>query len=155
MIRAARIVAGLGVVAATVHAGAVVRIDLGGTGELPSEILDTQEASLLERLFLQLGEYGQGKRQAFSVAWRLEGMTPFTLEVLEACALVPWGETVTYGELAHRIGNPGAVRAVGTALGRNPLPILIPCHRVLSGSGIGGFSGGMEWKRRLLGVEGL
>lgn len=162
MIRTARHVAGLGPITATVSNGAVVGIELArleaglqGGEEVVSGPADSQETAVLGQLFGELEQYAQGKRAAFSVPWRLEGMTAFAVQVLEACAEIPFGETVTYGQLAHRIGNPGAVRAVGGALGRNPLPILIPCHRVLSGSGIGGFSGGLEWKRRLLGVEGL
>lgn len=161
MIRQARHVAGLGPIAATVSEGAVVRIELDDLEErnddasdLPLVLPDPEEKYLLERLFLQLEEYAQGKPRGFSVPWRLKGVTPFTVQVLEACADIPWGKTLTYGELAHRIENPGAVRAVGGALGRNPLPILIPCHRVLSGIGLGGFSAGQAWKRRLLEAEG-
>lgn len=162
MIRQARHVAGLGPIAATISAGAVVRIELGrleaeigSEAEMASALPDAQDSLLLGLLFAELEQYAQGKRHAFTVPWRLEGMTAFTELVLKACAEIPFGETITYGQLAHRIENLGAVRAVGGALGRNPLPILIPCHRVLAGNGIGGFSGGLEWKRRLLGVEGL
>lgn len=85
------------------------------------------------------------------------GIPDFHRRIYRALALVPYGTTVTYGALAHRIGEPGAARAVGAALGRNPWPVLIPCHRVLaSGHKLGGFSapGGVATKRALLGLEG-
>lgn len=148
---------GLGLVSATVHKGFLVDLDLGGMPgqDLSEAVPGSDEARLLDQVFAELSEYAGGKRRVFTLPWRLEGMTDFGRQVLGACAEIPWGETATYGELAHRIGNPGAVRAVGGALGRNPLPIVIPCHRVLAASGIGGFSGGLDWKRRLLGVEAI
>ena len=82
------------------------------------------------------------------------GGTAFQRQVWQAIAAIPAGETKTYGELARAIGNPGAVRAVGTACGRNPLPLFIPCHRVVAANGgIGGFSAGLPWKRLLLSIE--
>jgi methylated-DNA-[protein]-cysteine S-methyltransferase len=87
----------------------------------------------------------------------LEGLTPFARRVLETLRRTRPGETLSYGDLARRAGRPGAARAVGTALRRNPVPLLVPCHRVLAAGGrIGGFSapGGLETKRRLLEAEG-
>ncbi|MGH2729605.1 MAG: methylated-DNA--[protein]-cysteine S-methyltransferase [Actinomycetota bacterium] len=82
--------------------------------------------------------------------------TGFTRRVLRGVARVPKGRVTTYGALAARIGHPGAARATGTALGRNPIPILVPCHRVLPGSGgVGGYGGGSERKRFLLELEGV
>ncbi len=82
--------------------------------------------------------------------------SPFQAEVLAALTAVPRGSVTTYGELARRIGHPGAARAVGTALGRNPVPIVVPCHRVLpSTGGLGGYGGGTERKRLLLELEGV
>lgn len=82
--------------------------------------------------------------------------TEFQQQVWEAMRKIGFGRTSTYGELAKAIGRPKAVRAVGGACGANPIPVLIPCHRVVAGGGkLGGFSGGLDWKRRLLGAEGL
>jgi methylated-DNA-[protein]-cysteine S-methyltransferase len=80
--------------------------------------------------------------------------TPFQLSVWEILRSIPRGRTLTYGEVAKRVGNPGASRAVGSAVGANPICIVIPCHRVLaSGCKLGGFSSGLDWKRRLLRIE--
>jgi methylated-DNA-[protein]-cysteine S-methyltransferase len=80
----------------------------------------------------------------------------FTRQVLEACATVPFGQTVSYGDLARAVGSPRAARAVGQALGRNRMPLIVPCHRVLAaGGGLGGFGGGLEMKQRLLKLEGF
>lgn len=82
--------------------------------------------------------------------------TEFQQQVWQAMRKIGFGRTSTYGELARAIGRPKAVRAVGGACGANPIPVLIPCHRVVAGGGrLGGFSGGLDWKRRLLGAEGL
>jgi methylated-DNA-[protein]-cysteine S-methyltransferase len=79
------------------------------------------------------------------------GATEFQQQVWRALLRIPCGKTCTYGELANEIGSPNATRAVGSACGANPIPVLVPCHRVLaSGGSIGGFSGGLDWKRRLL-----
>ena len=87
----------------------------------------------------------------------LEGLAPFHRRVFEALHRTGPGETLTYGHLASLAGSPGAARAVGQALKRNPLPILVPCHRVLAANGLGGFSllGGLEAKRQLLALEGV
>jgi methylated-DNA-[protein]-cysteine S-methyltransferase len=103
--------------------------------------------------------YAAGKRIDFSMlALDLQGVGDFHRQIYEAARRVGWGETVTYGELARRVGSPGAARAVGQAMGRNPIPLIIPCHRVLaSGHKIGGFSafGGAVTKTRLLALEGV
>ena len=84
----------------------------------------------------------------------LSGGTSFQRKVWEALLQIPAGQTESYGQLAAALGRPGAARAVGSACGANPIPLLIPCHRVLaSGGGLGGFSGGLHWKRRLLARE--
>lgn len=103
----------------------------------------------------QLREYFAGKRRRFDVPYSLAG-TPFQTSVWREVAAIPYGETRTYGDIARAIGRPGAVRAVGTAVGANPLPILVPCHRVLPATGgLGGFRGGTDWKRFLLFQEGF
>jgi methylated-DNA-[protein]-cysteine S-methyltransferase len=110
----------------------------------------------LDRARRQLDEYFAGERQQFDldVDWRL--VRPgFYSRVLRNTAKLPFGTTSTYGEIAARAGNPRAYRAAGTALGRNPIPIVVPCHRVLpSGGDIGGYGGGPEMKEFLLRLEG-
>lgn len=86
----------------------------------------------------------------------LSGGTKFRLRVWAELRRIPRGETRSYGEIADELGKRKAARAVGGACGANPIPVLIPCHRVLAASGgLGGFSGGLEWKRRLLAIEGV
>jgi len=83
-------------------------------------------------------------------------LTDFQRRVHEACAAIPYGSTMTYGELAAKVGHPGAARAVGQVMATNPVPLVHPCHRVLaSGGGLGGFGGGLPMKRRLLELEGI
>lgn len=110
-------------------------------------------------LVRELREYFAGTRRDFSLPLRAEG-TPFQREVWEALRRIPCGETRSYAELARELGRPGAARAVGQANGRNPLPIVVPCHRVLAADGgIGGYMGawgtgsGIATKRWLLGHE--
>ena len=104
----------------------------------------------------QLSEYFAGQRREFDLPLDLSGVTPFRAEVLRALMRVPYGETTTYAELARAVGNPKAVRAVGSACATNPLPILIPCHRVLRTDGsLGGYRGGEAAKRFLLRLEGI
>ena len=100
----------------------------------------------------QLQEYARGERRVFELELDLVG-SEFELRVWNALRAIPWGRTRTYGEIAQAIGAPSASRAVGRANGRNPLPIVVPCHRVVSGTGLGGFSGGLEVKQRLLALE--
>lgn len=102
---------------------------------------------------LQLGAYFAGDRQAFDLALRPQG-TDFQLQVWQALSTIPYGDTWSYRELAETIGNPKAVRAVGSANGRNPLPIVVPCHRVIGSNGsLTGFGGGLENKQILLALE--
>ena len=101
----------------------------------------------------QLGEYFAGQRRAFDLPLNLSG-TDFQVSVLRALLEIPYGETVSYGEIAKRIGRPRAVRAVGAANGRNPLPIIVPCHRVIGSTGdLTGFGGGLDTKEALLRLE--
>ncbi len=103
----------------------------------------------------QLEQYFAGERRAFElpIDWRL--CAGFGRRVLDATARVPFGELVTYKQVATAAGSPRASRAAGNALGANPLPIVVPCHRVVhSGGGLGGYTGGLERKIALLGVEG-
>lgn len=101
----------------------------------------------------QLGEYFDGKRQAFDLPLRLSG-TEFQMLVLDELRRIPYGETTSYGDIAARIGRPKAVRAVGAANGRNPIPIVVPCHRVIGAGGdLTGFGGGLGTKEALLRLE--
>jgi len=102
----------------------------------------------------QLGEYFAGRRRGFELALAPRG-TEFQRRVWRALADIPFGRTISYGELARRIGKPSASRAVGLANGANPLPIIVPCHRVIGADGsLTGFGGGLPIKRRLLALEG-
>ena len=102
----------------------------------------------------QLEEYFAGTRHSFSLPLAPRG-TPFQLSVWRALQAIPYGETISYGELARRIHLPGAARAVGLANGANPLPIIVPCHRVIGADGsLTGFGGGLPIKRALLSLEG-
>lgn len=109
---------------------------------------------MLSRAQHQLDEYFEGRRRAFDVRldWRLT--QGFRRDVLRATAQIPYGGTASYLEVATRAGRPAAVRAAGSALATNPLPILVPCHRVLrTGGALGAYRGGIEAKARLLGLE--
>lgn len=102
----------------------------------------------------QLGEYFAGERHTFDLPLAPAG-TPFQLAVWAALRTIPYGETVSYGELAQRLRRPNGARAVGLANGTNPLPIIVPCHRVIGADGsLTGFGGGLSIKRALLSLEG-
>lgn len=112
----------------------------------------------LEDVAGQVTAYLEGTRQTFDLPVDLAGLTPFQQRVLQAVARVPRGKVATYAEIARRIDRPGAARAVGQALRRNPIPIIIPCHRVLaSDGGLGGYTGrgGVRTKKQLLALEGV
>jgi O-6-methylguanine DNA methyltransferase len=104
----------------------------------------------------QLSEYFRGERNHFEVPLDVSGITPFTQDVLKATSEVPFGHLTSYRGIAERIGKPSATRAVGNALGRNPIPVIIPCHRIVrSDSSLGGYTGGVRIKERLLTLEGV
>lgn len=101
----------------------------------------------------QLNEYFAGRRKEFDLPLKFNG-TEFQVSVLEALQDIPYGQTTSYGEIAKRIGRPKAVRAVGAANGRNPIPIVVPCHRVIGSTGdLTGFGGGLDTKEALLRLE--
>lgn len=106
-------------------------------------------------VFSQLDEYYAGKRQTFDTKVAVKG-TPFQMSVWHELEKIPYGKSSSYGAIAAAIGKPAAVRAVGTAVGSNPISILIPCHRVLTSvQGIGGYAGGLPAKQALLATEGI
>ena len=108
---------------------------------------------VLARAEAQLGEYFAGSRREFDVPLAPEG-TEFQHRVWHTLRAIPFGVTISYAELARRLGEPSAIRAVGAANGRNPIPVIIPCHRVIGSDGsMIGFGGGIELKKRLLQME--
>jgi O-6-methylguanine DNA methyltransferase len=111
------------------------------------------DSSKLKLEIRQIKEYFSGRRKKFSMKLYIDG-TPFQKKVWNAIAKVGYGKTASYDRLAKEIRNPKALRAVGTACGKNPLPIVIPCHRIISKNGsIGGFGGGIGLKRKMLEIE--
>jgi len=133
-------------------------------GDIEDEVLSELAARISPRMLVaprqldeprrELDQYFRGRRRSFDVALDLRLMTDFTRRVLTATAAIPYGAVSTYRDVATQAGSPRGSRAAGNALGSNPLPIVLPCHRVLhSGGGLGGYTGGLERKRLLLGIE--
>ncbi|HLF25502.1 MAG TPA: methylated-DNA--[protein]-cysteine S-methyltransferase [Anaerolineae bacterium] len=115
-----------------------------------------KSAEKLASIIAQLENYFAGKQRAFDLPIDWSRIAPFQRSVLTAALNIPAGQVVSYGEIARRIGRPAASRAVGQALGHNPMPIVIPCHRVVaSGGGLGGYTGGLRVKQKLLQLEGV
>ncbi|MBN1827085.1 MAG: methylated-DNA--[protein]-cysteine S-methyltransferase [Candidatus Eisenbacteria bacterium] len=144
--------------------GAVVRIVFGDLSEeawirsvVPSLAAEAKrDPKALQPARGQLGEYFEGKRRAFTFSWRLIGVSGFQASVLDACARVPFGSVRSYKQIARDVGKSRGMRAVGRALARNPIPVVIPCHRIISHTGrVGGFSGGIFRKEKLLALEGM
>lgn len=141
----------LGVMSLGSEEGGLARLWLPG---LPTPQLSSQPTPLLRKGEEQLREYLAGERRNFDLPLAPQG-TPFQLAVWAALREIPWGETRSYGEIAHTVGRPWAFRAVGMANHCNPLPIFIPCHRVVGARGtLTGYAGGLELKRTLLELEG-
>ena len=129
-------------------------------------IADADEATraVVDRLEAELAAHVDGSGGSFSVPIVLEGLSAWDRRVLEGVRTIPRGSTASYGEVARRIGSPGAARAVGGAVGRNPVGLLVPCHRVIAGDGtLGGYGGSwfgsrqelLALKRALLALEGV
>ena len=115
-----------------------------------------RDNDLMPEVRVQLGQYFAGKAVDFDVTIDLSPLTDFQRKVLSACAKIPRGQVLSYAELARRLNRPRAARAVGNALARNPIPVVIPCHRVIASNGqLGGYSAeqGLNMKRRLLELE--
>jgi methylated-DNA-[protein]-cysteine S-methyltransferase len=129
-----------------------IRFPKGKRSDLP-ESHWVEDRRPLEETVLQLEAYFAGKLKIFSLNLCLD-VTPFQKKVLAVLQQIPYGETASYGEVAEKIGNPLASRAVGQANARNPIPIIIPCHRVVGSNGtLTGFGGGMAVKQALLDLE--
>ncbi len=127
----------------------LTRIVIGGSPRRES----ARRAPLPEEIKTQFYEYLEGERRCFNVSYILEG-TPFDRRVWQTLLRIPYGETRTYLWLAEQVGQPRGARAVGGALSRNPLPIVIPCHRIIYSDGsLGGYTAGVDIKRRLLEIE--
>ena len=125
---------------------------LSVTDCIDSSPIETRNG-IIEMAISQISEYLEGNRKLFNIPLRLEG-TEFRMKVWNEMRRIPYGETITYKELASRIGSPDACRAVANACGANPFPILIPCHRVVaSGGKTGGYTGGLDIKLALLEIE--
>ena len=117
----------------------------------PAVVPDHRRSSVLAR---ELEQYFAGRRKSFDLDIDLSGLTPFQRKVLTQTARIPFGDLLTYRTIAKRIGNEKASRAVGGAVGSNPIPIVVPCHRVVATDGsLGGYSGGLAAKRALLAIE--
>ncbi|MCL1978579.1 MAG: methylated-DNA--[protein]-cysteine S-methyltransferase [Methanomassiliicoccaceae archaeon] len=124
---------------------------------LPNSNLPCRECEVSEivnEAARQIDEFLTGKRTAFDLPLKAEG-TDFQKSVWDELRRIPYGETVSYKDVAERIGRPNSYRAVGGACNANPLPLLIPCHRVVAVDGIGGFGGGLALKRKLMEIEGI
>jgi len=131
--------------------GAISRIIFGN--ELKAPDVEEMETPIIKETAKQLAEYLAGKRKAFDLPLKLKG-TSFQMQVWQALTTIPYGETRSYRQIAEQIGNPKACRAVGLANNRNPIPIIIPCHRVIGTNGkLVGYGGGLEIKKRLLELE--
>jgi len=141
----------VGLIGIRAHGGLVT--ELLFMHDEPSTALSDPGSSLIDEAFRQLDAWFAGKLREFSLPLA-EPRTAFERRVREGLLSIPYGATVSYGELAAVIGSPGAARTVGTACGRNPLPIIVPCHRVVGAGGrIGGYLCGTEMKRWLLDFE--
>jgi len=117
-----------------------------------AEVKDSRPA--FKDVIQQLFEYFKGARTHFEFPLHLEG-TDFQKKVWYALLDIPYGQTLSYGDLAEKIASPGGMRAVGSANGKNPLPVIVPCHRVIAADGsLGGYTGGLDIKRKLLDLEG-
>ncbi|MFD7752715.1 methylated-DNA--[protein]-cysteine S-methyltransferase [Streptomyces sp. NPDC059757] len=150
---------GAGLVSVVFHAGPAVRDGAVGQlrARLGAEPVETPGSARLTEPIRQLAEYFTGSLREFSLPLDWSLTSGFNRQVLrELAAGVPYGTVVGYGDLARRVGQPGAAQAVGAAMGSNPLPVVVPCHRVVeSDGGLGGFGGGLETKRQLLALEGV
>lgn len=140
----------IGPLTLSAEGNALAAVDFGDT-----RVSGDASAPVLEQTAGELAEYFAGGRKTFDVPLAPEG-TDFQKAVWAALQTIPYGETATYGEIAAKVGKPGAAIAVGQANSRNPIPILIPCHRVIGADGkMVGYAGGIHIKEALLAIEGV
>lgn len=152
----------LGWIAVAYSAKGIIALDFPRTSrqaslrELRREFTDAVIQNVPTQVEKELREYAQGRCRQFRVAIDWTSIKPFQRSVLQAAFSIPFGETRTYAWIAQKIGKPRAVRAVGHALGTNPIPIVLPCHRVIGSDGdLHGYRGGLKLKARLLKLEGV
>jgi len=133
-----------------------VELELTGRGGLRTPRPPERRSDHIKAARSAITAYLHGKARGFDLPLDWGDHSPFQVKVWEALRGIPYGRVRSYGWVARKIGKPGAARAVGAACGANPVPLLVPCHRVVSGDGsLGGFSGGLPNKKRLLKLEGI
>jgi methylated-DNA-[protein]-cysteine S-methyltransferase len=146
----------LGAMVAVANGRHLTHLDFTDSRNAPAIEADWREdprSSLLRECARQMEEYFEGRRRRFDLALEPMG-TPFQRRVWKEIARIPWGQTISYAQLAVRCGAPGSARAAGAATGRNPLAIVVPCHRIVgSGGALTGYAGGVDRKARLLALE--
>lgn len=154
----ARFITPLGTVLATAVGGyltSVNFVDAKYTPEIGAGWKEDPASTPLKECARQLGDFFEGKRQCFDLPIAPEG-TPFQKRIWREIARIPFGETITYAQLAARAGAPGSARAAGAATGRNPIAVVVPCHRIVGADGsLTGYAGGLERKMKLLEIEGV
>lgn len=153
-----RLTSPLGRIEVVGNGTAIVSLAIEREGSLPHDALDERPDAVTERAVRQLEEYFAGSRRDFDVPVVLDRGTPFQRAIWDQLVTLRWGEVAGYGELGAATGRPGAARAVGGAVGANPVPIIVPCHRVLGSNGvITGYSAGegIPTKAWLLDHEGI
>ncbi len=128
----------------------LLKLSFKGLNDITDEA--KEDKSRFKSIFRELEEYFSGERERFSVDYLVDS-SPFATRVYKEMVKIPYGTTLSYSELAQKSGRKLAYRAVGTACGKNPLPIIIPCHRVTAVNSLGGFGGGLDTKRFLLNLE--
>lgn len=146
----------IGILKISAEEECITGVSLEAQEELPKTISEAPQTALLKETCKQLEEYFSGARTQFTLPIAYPHGTPFQHSVWNALRGIPYGETRSYEDIAVAIGNPKAVRAIGQANTRNPILLLVPCHRVINKNGtIGGFGCGVEIKKQLLQLEGL
>ncbi len=147
------VVGDLLLMASEAHLAGIYFADCAHAPVVRRDWVEDRRQGVIERAVGQLREYLEGERTSFSLPLGVEG-TEFQRETWRQIARIPFGETMTYSRLAEKAGAATAIRAAGTATGRNPLSIVVPCHRVVGkNGGLGGYAGGLERKMRLLELE--
>ena len=146
----------IGILKISAEEESIIGLSLEVQEEMQESISETPPTALLQEAYTQLTEYFAGERTSFSLPIAYPHGTPFQHSVWNALRDIPYDETRSYEDIAVAIGNPKAVRAIGQANTRNPILLLVPCHRVINKNGtIGGFGCGVEIKKQLLQLEGL